>query len=269
MESPNKREKVAGRRPEYNQTLTLLANKGVKYSTVIDLGCADGHFFVQHYLQGLFTDSVPVHIDANSLYEPSLKSIQTELGGHYRIAAASDRNGEIELTTSVHPYWSSVRGADDLYWARINKLSDGAQTVAAIRLDDLADELKLEPPYLLKLDIQGAEVDALKGARRILNDTHVVICEADVADFQAINAQLTGAGFDLFDVTGLSYTADHWLGWFYPVYLNRALAHLIEPSFWREENSQSVIDVQIKRRKYILEWLAESLTKIKSQKSDP
>ncbi len=65
-------------------------------------------------------------------------------------------------------------------------------TVAAIRLDDLADELKLEPPYLLKLDIQGAEVDALKGARRILNDTHVVICEADVADFQAINAELTG-----------------------------------------------------------------------------
>ena len=267
MDAQNKRENVAGRRPDYSQTLTLLANKGVRYSTVIDLGCADGHFFVQHYLQGIFKDSVPVHIDANALYEPSLKSIQTELGGHYRIAAASDQNGTIELTTSVHPYWSSVRGTDDLYWARINKLSDGAQTVPAIRLDDLAAEMSLKPPYLLKLDIQGAEVDALKGARHILNDTHVVICEADLADFQAINAELTGAGFDLFDVTGLSYTADHWLGWFYPVYLNRKLAHLIDPSFWREESSGSVIDVQIKRRKYIVDWLAESLAKIKSERS--
>ena len=30
-------------------SLKLLALKGLRYRTVIDLGCADGHFFVQHY----------------------------------------------------------------------------------------------------------------------------------------------------------------------------------------------------------------------------
>ena len=33
---------------------------------------------------------------------------------------------------------------------------------------DLVDELKLAPPYLLKLDIQGSEVRALKGAQKML-----------------------------------------------------------------------------------------------------
>jgi hypothetical protein len=162
-----------------------------------------------------------------------------------------------------------VRTTDDLYWTRINKLAAGVETVPAIRLDDLAQELKLKPPYLLKLDVQGAEVEALEGARAMLEDTHVVICEADVADFQAINAELTGAGFDLCDVTSLSYTSDNWLGWFYPVYLNRRLAHLIEPSFWRAENSPSVIEVQVKRRKDILDWLAASLANIKPEKGGP
>src|SRR5579872_2923790 len=100
----------------FTETLLALAQKGLRYATVFDLGCADGHFFVDHFAQGLFQESVPVNIDANAIYEDSLRAIQETFCGHYRIAAASDTAGEIELTTSVHPYWSSLRPRDDLYW---------------------------------------------------------------------------------------------------------------------------------------------------------
>ena len=33
----------------FTGTLVGLFQKGIRYSTVIDVGCADGHFYVQHF----------------------------------------------------------------------------------------------------------------------------------------------------------------------------------------------------------------------------
>src|SRR5215468_10600546 len=65
--------------------------KGITYSTVIDVGCADGHFFLN--LMKFFPDAVPLHVDANRLYETSLKAstepwvgfIQSTLATNWRV----------------------------------------------------------------------------------------------------------------------------------------------------------------------------------------
>ncbi|HEV8015990.1 MAG TPA: FkbM family methyltransferase [Stellaceae bacterium] len=251
----------------YSETLVALGQKGVRYATVIDLGCADGHFFVDHFLQGLFQESVPVNIDANGIYEKSLRQIAETFDGHYRIAAASDSPGDIELTTSIHPYWGSLRPRDDLYWERINNLASGAQRVPALRIDDLAAELHLKPPFLLKLDVQGAEVQALRGARRVLAETDVVICEADIADFQATNAEIVGAGFDLYDITVVQRLSDETLGWFYPVYLSQRLVHLRPRRFWQDASNETAIQQQIARRQQILARLANVLPQIRAARA--
>ncbi len=92
----------------FTDSLKLLAAKGLRYGTVIDLGCADGHFFVQHHGLGPFAGAVPVNVDANAIYESSLKAIRDTLGGRYVIAAVTDHVGEVELTIGSHPYWSSL-----------------------------------------------------------------------------------------------------------------------------------------------------------------
>ena len=250
----------------YTETLALLKSKGVRFSTVFDLGCADGHFFVEHFIHDLLPGAIPVNIDANPLYEPSLQAVQDAAGGHYRIAAVAEEPGEIAFTTSIHPYWSSLRPSTDPYWDRLNQLSSGVQIVPAIRLDDLVEELGLKPPYLLKLDIQGAEVQALRSARNILKDTNVVIVEADVDDFQAINSELVEAGFRLYDLTTLNYLADQSLGWFYPVYVHSRFDHLMETRIWNEAHNQQVIGLQVDRRKKILQRLAEVLPKLKAMR---
>ena len=233
-------------------TLRTLFDKGVRYSTVIDVGCADGHFFLTLLERGLIPGAVPVNVDANAIFEESLASIRRAVGGHYFVGAVTDHDGEAELTGSKHPYWGSLRPADDSYWRRVNALSATTSVVPATTLDTLRARLALEPPFLLKLDVQGAETSALRGATGFLEDTHVVICEADIEDFHAINAILAENDFFLYDLTHLERVADGTLGWFYPVYVNRHLDFVRPTALWDARDNDAVIRAQAERRATIL-----------------
>lgn len=205
-----------------------------------------------------------MNIDANTIYAESLQAIQDAVGGHFQTCAVTDHEGDIEITTSVHPYWTSLRPAGDLYWERVNKLAATKTVVPATTLDTLRRKLALRPPFLLKLDVQGAEVSVLRGASDLLKDTHVVIVEADVDDYQEINARLVENNFILYDLTQLSRTADGTLGWFYPVYINRALDFVLPKSFWDPKENEAIIGLQVERRKAILKSNADILARIRN-----
>lgn len=247
--------------------LKRLIDKGVRCSTVVDVGCADGHFALELISSGLLPAIVPVNVDANSIYGDSLKAIAEVVGGYYRIAAVTDREGEIEITQAAHPYWNSVRPESDLYWQRLNRMSGDKVQVPATTLDILSKQLDLKPPFLLKLDVQGGEVGALTGAAEFLKNTHIVICEADMDDFQAINAILLKNNFLLYDATDLQRLSDGSLGWFYPVYVNKALDFVLPKGFWSSVDNQAVISLQISRRASVLKSNAEKLARIRAAKA--
>lgn len=257
---------MAGAELDFFATLAGLYRKGVRYSTVIDVGCADGQFFLNLTALGIDSGAVPLNIDPNAVYEPSLKAIKEVVGGDYRIAAASDAEGTLSLTTAVHPYWSSVRGKDDLYWTRVNALSGEKITVPALTLDSVCESAELKGPYLLKLDVQGAEAQVLAGAKAILDRTSVVICEADVDDFQAINRALIAKDFVLYDITHLSRVTDQTLGWFYPVYVHRSVDFVLPKNFWDASQNSRIVEQQVQRRQAILAWNAQQLERLKAKK---
>lgn len=54
----------------------------------------------------------------------------------------------------------------------------GDRPITLVRLDDYVAKHKLPPPNWIKIDIEGMELPALRGAERILRDHHpTVICE--------------------------------------------------------------------------------------------
>ena len=244
--------------------LKKLSDFGLRYGSVIDVGCADGQFAVGHY--PLFSGAVLVNVDANGLYGSSLRAIAEVMGGHWLIAAVDEREGEAEMTTAVHPYWDSLRPRDDPYWQRLNQLHSGTVTVPATTIDKLVERLALPPPFLLKLDIQGAELAALRGGRATLARTDVVILEADLDDFHALHAELDAAGFGLFDITEINRLDETSLAWFYPIYLNRRHDGLRRRAIWDPARNEEVIRLQVERRKRVLAHNARVLAAHRAQK---
>jgi hypothetical protein len=75
-----------------------------------------------------------------------------------------------------------------------------------VTLDSLVDRYGLKPPYVLKVDVEGAEASVLRGARRVLSDCEAVVVETALdADFFGVIETLTLAGFVPHDIVAPNY----------------------------------------------------------------
>jgi FkbM family methyltransferase len=251
----------------WSATLGILIQKGLRPGTFIDIGSADGYFGLSFWRAGLFRDVTVVSIDANPVYEPTLKKIHGAIGGHYRICALDEKPGSLQLHTSAHPYWGSAVPPDDPYWATINGQVGGAVTVPCRTLDSIVEELKLPAPYVIKMDVQGFEPRVLRGALRTLHKTTAIITKIIVHNFRELHSLLDAAGFELYDLTDVARGPDHTLGWFYASYLSRRHLSLRTHAHWDPAGNDEVLAAQAQRRASQLEKIDRLVAKINAEKS--
>ena len=132
--------------------------------------------------------------------------------------------------------------------------------------------LACEPAVdMLKLDIQGFELTALRHATSVLQRTLVVHCEVSFAEiyqggalFSEVEQHLRGSGFDLVDLstlcryplTGTSFPESRdLLGWGDAVFFRR----LSDCAPWRELLVQSLIALAVYRKPSLAAGLARGL----------
>ena len=139
--------------------------------------------------------------------------------------------------------------------------------VQALTLDTLVEKFTLKPPFLLKLDLQGAELTALRGGQNMLSETDTIICETANDEFPSICEFLTARNFGIFDLIQLSRLADHTLCEFYPVFLNRRLDHIKAKQPWDPSNNEAAIASMNNRRHMHLDINANTLMKYRKAKS--
>jgi len=197
--------------PTISDSLQTLLDLGVEVNSVIDVGV----FEHTRPLMQLFPNVKhhlfePAHHHFEKIRE-NYKALTYEL--HH--LALSDSDGEAYLIGRSNRYNNQITHSH-LSDRPIDKSEDrrvvGYERIRKAKLDTVFPELDVATPYLLKIDVDGHELEILKGAERALQQASIVVVEAPLANRRQPEiierAQLLlQSGFYLFDIVGLAYYA--------------------------------------------------------------
>lgn len=173
---------------------------GFRPQTVIDVGVGYGSFS----LYKTFPSASHLLVEPLEEFESALQEISRDHKAQFVLAAAGAKPGTIVI--NVHP---------DLLGSSILKETEGSHAdgtprqVPVVALDHLCKERNLRGPYLIKVDVQGAEIDVLDGAKEILQRTELIILEVSLFQFHLDAPQLYDVlsymkkhGFVVYDIFG-------------------------------------------------------------------
>ena len=193
-------------RDQYSASLVLLQHHGFAPATFIDVGAAEGAYFLGRRELGVFPGARHFFVDAMQENEALYRRLGGKFGAGYEIAAISGAEGRAVLQLDPDFYDTQILGGEG---GAPGKYA-GRREVAMTTLDSLVERHRLDPPYAIKLDVQGAELDALRGARRALERSIVVTAEIRLAQQRDTLAELVAhmkdSGWALFDLTNLGYS---------------------------------------------------------------
>jgi FkbM family methyltransferase len=179
-----------------------------RIGTVLDVGANEGQFV--KVARVLFPQAPILAFEPNPHLVPSLERVLSTSGrGTVLPLACGREQGVLPLhLTKFSPSASLLQPTrlqiPDFPAAEIGETIQ----VTVERLDDVVRSNALaRAPYLLKLDVQGFELQVLQGATSILPDVAVILCEVNAegfymgqAGFEQIYLFLRQHGFKLVDI---------------------------------------------------------------------
>lgn len=183
-----------------------LRDSGVVPASVIDVGAALGDWTVA--CASVFPQARYVLAEPLAEFHERLEGIARSLARAEVVrAAVSDRTGE----TTLHVHRDLI-GSSLLREQEGEHVDGTPRRVETTTVDALVRERDLRPPFLLKLDVQGAEGQVLAGAREMLPACVAVQLEVSFFSFfhggtrfEELVATMSAAGFVVYDVGSLSY----------------------------------------------------------------
>ncbi|MGB7401731.1 MAG: FkbM family methyltransferase [Arcobacter sp.] len=199
------------KRDNLGSILHHLKSLEFKPKTIIDIGVAYG----TPGLYGTF-DNVRYHlIEPLKEYKNVMQKLKEQYPLSFTIAAAGENEGSISM--NVHP---DLSGSSILNESEGKHVDGDQRTVLQTTLDKEVEEHNLKGPFLIKIDVQGFELEVLKGANSLLVDTEVIVLEVSLFQFyknsptfvETINF-MNDRGFSVYDIfSGIYRPLDNALG---------------------------------------------------------
>jgi FkbM family methyltransferase len=171
-----KNKKTTGAQEERWLPSVKLRELGNLPRTIVDVGAAKG----TPQLYECFPDSFQVLVDPVQEYRPYLEEILTRYEGKYILTALGARDEKVVMNVDPkRPSMSSVYERTDLTSTR---LPPEKREIPVTTLDTLMKAHDLQPPFGLKIDTEGFELQVIEGASEFLRETEFVIAELSVAE---------------------------------------------------------------------------------------
>jgi FkbM family methyltransferase len=165
-------------RDSLDGVLRQINEAGFVPATVIDVGAALGMF--TRTCHAVFPHAGYLLIEPLQEYLPSLTTVSRDIPQTQFTLAAATATGDSAIL-NVHP---DMVGSSLYRETEVGTDVNGTpRQVHAIKLDQWIKEQGGMSPYLIKIDVQGAELDVLEGGQATLSDTEVVILEVSLFRF--------------------------------------------------------------------------------------
>jgi FkbM family methyltransferase len=188
--------------PDTERSLVLLRNKGFNPKTIIDCGAYVGRW--TEMARKIFPDAAFLMLEANPAKERRLKEVKEAAPATTRYAIAvigaesrpSVKFYQMESGSSVFEEQSAVSR---------NVIESPMRT-----LDEIVLEKNLSDVQFIKLDVQGYELEILKGASKSLETTLAVLMEVSFLQynkgaplFAEVIPFMNERGFVVYDIGSL------------------------------------------------------------------
>lgn len=185
--------------PAEEQAYLRLREKGFRPASIVDVGAYEGHW--TRMARQVFADVPVLMVEAQEAKRPFLDAVVAELSGTSYAQALLGRTAgqaieffEMETGSSMFPERSNA-----------NRTS---RTVETVTLDSLTEGMT--GPIFLKADVQGAELEVLRGGTETLKKCEILQLEVAVAAYNEgaptmleVLAFLAERDFAPFDIGGL------------------------------------------------------------------
>jgi len=173
---------------------------------VIDVGAAFGTWTKECYQ--IFPNSKYLLFEPLTEYNRSLDKLKNGKNNIIKInKAANSETGTVFFNMHKDLVGSSMK--NEVEGSEV----DGKKIeVKSITLDDACMQNGLTGDFLIKIDVQGAEIDVLEGAKQILDTTECIILEVSFFksfinghDIYDIISYMKNIGFVAYDIFGFLY----------------------------------------------------------------
>jgi len=186
---------------EHSERLYQYVYCGFIPSFTLDVGAANGEW--SNTMQQIIPDSDFFMVEANPHQKDSLASRNIP----FQIALVSDKNENITMYMS-----DNKKSAGNSMFQENSNHKFEPTVMPAYSIDHIIQTNNLPTIKLLKLDVQGAELKALRGALSALSNIEVIFLEVQVHNFNhgapgllPISLFLNQLDFELYDVFGLNH----------------------------------------------------------------